>query len=620
MKTLQRVSAFALLVLLGLAGYALNLTSRPAAPVTLPTNGKKPATSQVQTIRVDTAPLKTAQQLATLADTPEEQAMAKEALRLGDYEVDLAYSAAVHEAKEHPPELSADAKEAKARLAGAQKVLTADDAILAQLNAQLAKMPDSEHKDKLAERIDGIEADRNLAEDEADDAQQDLRRAGGDVANRLQESQQNLKEAQSKGTNYPPIVDSLSSEKGLVHRYQQWSALHGKQLQLWTAKQNAETAAAALSAQHNALESQLEAEKANLPQLLHHAKGSDATHSAQPNQALANTSSDDVVAVADKTWKLAYDQQLLSGYDKRMDSNKQLSAIYASWIELVAGRQRAVLHRGLIGIFLILSIALVGLFFNSWMEKLLGGLKMDRRQLQTLQTVVRVTLQVLAALFILLVIFGPPTQLGTFLGLATAGVTVALKDFIVGFIGWFVLMGKNGIRLGDWVEINGVTGEVVELGMFHTVLLETGNWTDSGHPTGRRVTFTNSYAIEGHYFNFSTSGQWLWDELQIVLPAGQDPKPIVDAIQKEVVDATSETSKQAEGEWRNAAHSRDMSALSAAPSINVKPVIGGVEIGVRYITKASERSQLRSKIYQAAVDLLGQKPGVKVTAPEPTKP
>ena len=43
--------------------------------------------------------------------------------------------------------------------------------------------------------------------------------------------------------------------------------------------------------------------------------------------------------------------------------------------------------------------------------------------------------------------------------------------------------------------------------MFHTVLMETGNWSDAGHPTGRRVTFTNSFAIEGHYFNFSTSGR-----------------------------------------------------------------------------------------------------------------
>jgi small-conductance mechanosensitive channel len=240
---------------------------------------------------------------------------------------------------------------------------------------------------------------------------------------------------------------------------------------------------------------------------------------------------------------------------------------------------------------------------------------MDRRQVETLRTVTRVSVQIVAVLFILLVIFGPPTQLGTFLGLAGAGLTVALKDFIVGFLGWFVLMGKNGIRLGDWVEINGVTGEVVELGMFHTVLLETGNWTDSGHPTGRRVTFTNSFAIEGHYFNFSTSGQWLWDELQVVLPIGLDPYPIVDAIQKKVLEATSESARQAEQEWKIAAHSRDVGALSAAPAINVKPVIGGVEIAVRYVARANERYQLRAKLYQAAVDLLGARSSAHVGAP-----
>jgi small-conductance mechanosensitive channel len=208
-------------------------------------------------------------------------------------------------------------------------------------------------------------------------------------------------------------------------------------------------------------------------------------------------------------------------------------------------------------------------------------------------------------LLALLVIFGPPTQLGTILGLAGAGLTIALKDFIIGFFGWFVLMGKNGIRLGDWVEVNGVTGEVVKLGMFHTVLLETGNWTDSGHPTGRRVTFTNSFAVEGHYFNFSTSGQWLWDELQIVLPTGQNPYPIADAIQKKVLEATAEGAQQAEREWLSAAKSRNMSALSAAPAINVKPVIGGIELSVRYITRANERFQMRAKLNHIAVELLG---------------
>src|SRR5262249_4897616 len=160
---------------------------------------------------------------------------------------------------------------------------------------------------------------------------------------------------------------------------------------------------------------------------------------------------------------------------------------YGQWIGVVAGQQRALVHGGLIGVIVILAICLVGLFLDDWIARLLGRMSLDRRQGETLRATVGVTLQVIGVLFILLVIFGPPTQLGTILGLAGAGLTVALKDFIVGFLGWFVLMGKNGIRLGDWVEINGVTGEVVQLGMFQTVLLETGNWTDSGHPTGRRV-------------------------------------------------------------------------------------------------------------------------------------
>jgi small-conductance mechanosensitive channel len=166
-------------------------------------------------------------------------------------------------------------------------------------------------------------------------------------------------------------------------------------------------------------------------------------------------------------------------------------------------------------------------------------------------------------------------------------------------------MGKNGIRLGDWVEINGVTGEVVEIGPFHTVLLETGNWTDSGHPTGRRVTFTNSFAIEGHYFNFSTTGQWLWDELTVVLPAGKENYAIVDAIRKKVEDETRESGEMAEQEWRRATSSQEMSGFSAKPAISLKPVLGGVEMSVRYITRAHERYALRAKLNQAAVQLLG---------------
>ena len=67
-------------------------------------------------------------------------------------------------------------------------------------------------------------------------------------------------------------------------------------------------------------------------------------------------------------------------------------------------------------------------------------------------------------MLILLVIFGTPRETPTILGLATAALTIALQDFIIAFLGWFVLIGKNGIHVGDWVEINGVGGEVIEVG------------------------------------------------------------------------------------------------------------------------------------------------------------
>jgi small-conductance mechanosensitive channel len=221
--------------------------------------------------------------------------------------------------------------------------------------------------------------------------------------------------------------------------------------------------------------------------------------------------------------------------------------------------------------------------------------------------VVRFAVQAAGVLLVLLVLIGVPNQMPTILGLAGAGLTVALKDFIVAFFGWFALLGRNGMRVGDWVEIQGVVGEVAEIGLLRTVLLETGNWNDAGHPTGRKVAFVNSFAIEGHFFNFSTSGQWLWDELQILVPSTQNPYPVLDAIQKLVTTATGENARMAEEEWQRATHRERLHSVSAAPAINLRPTSAGVEIHVRYITRAQERYATRTRLYQDIVAMLHQR-------------
>jgi hypothetical protein len=114
----------------------------------------------------------------------------------------------------------------------------------------------------------------------------------------------------------------------------------------------------------------------------------------------------------------------------------------------------------------------------------------------------------------------------------------------------------------------------------------------------------NSYAIQGHFFNFSTNGQWLWDEVQVTVPAAQDPYPIIEAIQQMVVKETEADTGAAEQEWKQATRRYRVQSVSAQPAVNLRPTGAGLEVHVRYITRANERYATRTRLYQAVVDLL----------------
>ncbi len=598
MDKTKRIATITLTILLGVIAYGLFRTGRLMTTSQMTSEGELPQAANWSAI--DQTPLYTARRLSQMPTGGDESPLAQEALRLGDREMDLAFAAAVSEAQVHPAVLSAEAKQIQARLQKAEKTLDGDKARVGQVTTALAKASGAK-QDSLDDQLAQAKAQVELDQDEVDNAKQELTRSGGDAQDRIEqlmkehEAASRIADSTTVNTATPP------DRSGLVHHYQQWSELHDKKLLLWRAKQDAESAAITFTTKRDALESSIKKPKQEVPETL---RGGPTPPAGGNSTGSTREASDDLVNAAKRRSAAV---KALTNSDERIADQKQLAETYRKWIEAVTARQRTVIHRGLLGVAVILAILLIGIFFDSWLKRLLNQVRLDPRQADTLHAVISTGLQIVALGLILMVIFGPPSQLGTILGLAGAGLTVALKDFIVSFLGWFVLMGRNGIRLGDWVEINEVTGEVVELGMFHTVLLETGNWTDSGHPTGRRVTFTNSFAIEGHYFDFSTSGQWLWDELTLVLASSQNPYPLVEAIQKTVLEATAESVGQAEKEWQEAAHSRNMRALSAAPAINVKPVSGGVEIAVRYITRASERYQLRSKLYQAAMNLISKK-------------
>src|ERR1700692_2566571 len=188
--------------------------------------------------------------------------------------------------------------------------------------------------------------------------------------------------------------------------------------------------------------------------------------------------------------------------------------------------------------------------------------------MQTLHTILRLGVQLLGVVCVLLVTFGVPRQISTILGLATAGLTVALQSLIVALFGWFILMGKNGVRVGDWVEINGVAGEVIEINLFRSTILENSAWAEKGHPTGRRATFINNFAVTGQFFNFSTVGQWMWDEISVSLPSSVETYAKAALIHKAVMEETEEDARVAGQEWKRVPRQRGMSHNSARSSLS----------------------------------------------------
>jgi hypothetical protein len=535
-------------------------------------------------VDVDQGPLMVAERLVRMPTTPEERSFAEDALRLADREMDLAFAQAVRRTTSLPRDTSAGTKGLQAKLEKAQRALALDQERVKQLTAAAAKAT-AVNTQALTDQLNLTQAQATLDQDEVDDVTQDLRRAGGDQQGRIQEMIQEHEAVSRSSDSVRVNAVARSITHGLVNHVRALQDLYQKEAQLQLAANSTDSLAKAFTAAHDRLEAR------------------DAALRDSLTNTLSHDSSTALLAI---TQRRARNEKARTAYDQRIEIQHQLGDVYLSWIGVMGTQEWVVINHAFKSLAAILVVILLGLLLGRAFSYILAAKPTtDRRHTQTLHMVARVSLQMISVFVILLLLFGPPDNLGTFLGLAGAGLTVALKDFIVAFLGWFVLMGKNGIRIGDLVEINGVTGEVVELGMFYTVLLETGDWSDSGHPTGRRVTFMNGFAIEGHYFNFSTSGRWLWDEVRIVVPAGRDPYPIVEAIQKQIEESTTESAHLAEAQWREARRSPHLDALTVAPAIHLKPIAGGVEINARYITHVAQRDELKAALYHTAVELLG---------------
>ncbi len=575
---IKEVRKFSFLVLAVVIAVCLLLAWNTRGVMSHRATLKRGAGSSAQNVLVE--PWQTAVDLASFAVTAEEQRYAETAQHLADHDVHQAFAAALAQAqldvqkRQSQPEARRLALVVEQR----QQTVNQDQDIIKSLAANSSSQPDNGDLDLTKAQLD-------LDSDELKDAQQALTRALEDERPTLEQQLATHEDAVKKyeaDLAAKKLSANVSSQHygTLVARMSAWFDQRSRYQSLLEAADQTDTAVAALSSQQTQI-----------------GKSAPAVSSGD-NQSRMN---------AMKSASMR--KRMLMIASDRMQNQKLLSDTYRKWAAQVQLQHQIVFHLLMTSVAVIAGILITVLLLDTFVSYFFAHDHTSTRWLgryqHPLRVVLEVAVQVVGAILVFLLIFGQPSQLSTIIGLTTAGLTVVLQDFIISFCGWFVLMGKHGIRVGDWVEIDGITGEVANIGIFRTALLETGNWTEFGQPTGRRITFANSFAIRGQYFNFTTSGQWLWDEFSLVVPV-DEAYANVELILKSVLEETKKDSEEADEEWRRSGRVTPMGQMNAEASVNMRPASSGVEIVVRYVTRAAKRAATRNLLHQLVLDVLHQ--------------
>ena len=291
----------------------------------------------------------------------------------------------------------------------------------------------------------------------------------------------------------------------------------------------------------------------------------------------------------------------------------------ANWEESVSGNY-VVDIKNLIFRLLALAI-LIGVvlgFGEVWRRTIVRYVQDVRRRYQLL-LVRRIVLWVAVGLVLVFTFSSELGSMVTFAGLITAGVAVALQNVIVAIVGYFFLIGKHGIRVGDRVQVAGVTGAVIDIGLvrFHLMELEPGA-TDT-QPTGRVVAFSNSIVFQATpgLFKQIPGTSFIWHEIKLTFAAETDHKAARERVNKAVDAAFADYRESLERQQRQMEKS-----LASIPAGDLKPRIrshftaAGQEFFIRYPVVLQKGQEIDERLLAAVGTELAKEPKLPLIASE----
>ncbi len=211
--------------------------------------------------------------------------------------------------------------------------------------------------------------------------------------------------------------------------------------------------------------------------------------------------------------------------------------------------------------------------------------------------VARVIGYVLVVLLAIVTFTGKVQYFTIAVGLVSAGLAFALQEVILSVAGWIAIYSTGIYKTGDRIEVNKIKGDVIDIGLTRTTLMEIGEWVNSDNYSGRIVQISNAFVFRGAVHNYSTDFPFVWDEINLPVRYGSD----LDIARQIVLEtATKHLSGYAEfarEHWTGLVKKYLIEDANVAPTLSLKLTDNWIELNLRYVVDYKQRRSSKTALY-----------------------
>ena len=204
------------------------------------------------------------------------------------------------------------------------------------------------------------------------------------------------------------------------------------------------------------------------------------------------------------------------------------------------------------------------------------------------------------ALSIILVTIVFSDKLGGFtvaLGVAGAGIAFALQEVIASFAGWMAIMFGGFYKTGDRVQVGGIKGDVMDIGVLRTTIMETGQWVDGDLYNGRIVLIANSFVFKEPVFNYSGDFPFLWDEIKIPVQYGSDYNKAREIILQTGIEVAGDLTQKSREKWVDLQDKFRLEDAQTEPMVSLVTNDNWVEYTLRYVVSYKSRRATKTALF-----------------------